>query len=259
MRHLCGSAMIVLGLLTACATPGGALLNESGDAVLATRLQFVNARLEPVTEPPASQGRPAQKLPDHVWLVLGHTAGRLAGPAADGHYLRFPLHREPPALERRSFGHFELNLGFIGRSLALSAAPLQTRPEDRALVLAPADARISRLLLGVWNSLQQPMAAVTGLRDAANGDELLLLHADRPCHIAGVIDLSRTGTFVDAHAATRDRFTGLYAHDVVIPRAGLHWLRVRPLGPGRFQVTRTEAPAQVSVFVLLSSVAAAGP
>ena len=259
MRHLLWPAMLVMGFLAGCAAPGGAALQESGDALLATQLQFVNPRLDPITAVPAVPGRPVPKLPDHVWLVLGHTDGRPAGPAAADHFLRFPLHRETPALERRSMGRFDLNLGFVGRSLARSAQPLQPRPEDQALAVQPADARISRLLLGVLDSLQYPLAAVTGLRDAASGEEVVLLHADRPCRIVGNIDLSRTGTFVDAHASTRGRFTGVFEHDVTIPHAGLHWLRVRPLAPGRFQVTRTEAPAQVSVFVLLSAVAAAGP
>lgn len=246
-------------LLAACATPGGALLQAQGDTLVPTRLQFVGPRLEPLA---AAQGRSAPpvapRLPDRLWLVLGHTDGRPAGPAEPGHYLRFPLQRETPPLERRSFDRFELNTGFIERSLAITAQPLRVRPEDDGLAVQPADTRISRLLLGVWDSLQYPMAAVTGLRDDSTGEQVLLLYTDRPSRITGRINLSQTGTFVDRDPVTRANFSGVFAHDVVLPQAGLHWLRIRPEGPGRFQVSRTEAPSRVSVFVLLPTAAPGG-
>lgn len=247
------------GLLAACATPGGAPLQVQGDALVPSRLQFVGPRLEPLA---AAQGAPASplapRIPERLWLVLGHTDGRPAGPAAPDIYLRFPLQQPPPPMERRSFDGFELNAGFIARSLAGSAQPLRLRPEDDGLAVQPADARISRLLLGLLDSLQYPMASVTGLRDDTTGEQLVLLYADRPCRITGRIDLSQTGTFVDRHPVARSTFSGVFAHDIVLPQAGLHWLRVRAEGPGRFQVSRTDAPSRVSVFVLLPAAAPGG-
>jgi len=260
MRLLLIPWILLASLLVACAAPGGASLSTQGDLLLPARLQFVGPGLAPIagTQVAAANAMPVVRLPDHLWLVLGHTAGRPAGPPAPEPSLRFPLHRERPALERRSFGQFELNLGFIERTLAASAQALRVRPEDDQLAIQPRDARISRLLLGVLDNLQYPLAATTGLREGTDGAQLVLLYADRPCRITGRIDLSHTGTFVDAHATSRAQFAGVFDHEVEIPQPGLHWLRIRQAGPGRFQVTRTDAPAQVSVFVLLSAVAAAG-
>lgn len=252
---------MILGasLLAACSTPGGAPLMVQGDTLLPSRLQFVGPRLEPLPVPQgATASPPAPRIPDRLWLVLGHTDGRPAGPAAPDIYLRFPLQQQPPPLERRSFNGFELNTGFIARSLAASAQPLRPRPEDDGLAVQPADARISRLVLGLLDSLQYPMASVTGLRDDSTGEQLVLLYADRPCRITGRIDLAPTGTFVDRHPVARATFSGVFAHDIVLPQAGLHWLRIRAEAPGRFQVSRTEAPPRVSVFVLLPSAASGG-
>lgn len=264
MRYRMLPWILFIGVLCACAAPGGAPLHAQGDLLLPARLEFVDAAMEPIRDgrtllaPGRPGAMPRAHPPQRLWLVLGHTDGRPAGPAAQEALLRFPLQREPPPLEQRSFRGFELNLGFVARSLARSARPLQLRPEDRQLAVHPQEARISRLVFGALDSLQYPMAAVVGLRDGATGEQRLLLYADRPCRITGGIDLSRTGTFVDAHPASKASFTGIFEHDVDIPQAGLHWLAIRSVAPGRFIVTRVDAPAQASVFVLLSALAASG-
>lgn len=259
----CTSALFVLALLAGCAAPGGTMLQESGDRPLRTRLEFVDKRLNTIpeeilrSEAKRSAVYPGGRFPDRLWLAYGYTPGRPAGPAAPDLLFRFSLHRDKPALERHSQQDFEVNLGFIERSLARTAAPMSSRPEDQGLAVSPADARIARLLFGLFDSLHYPIPAVVGFIDRASGAQLALLYADRPARITGRIDLAHTGTFVDADATARARFTGSFDHDIRIPSAGLHWLQIREVGPRSFHVSRVEPAGPVTVFVLESAVARA--
>lgn len=263
MRIGAWSCTLALTLLAGCSAPGGAMLHESGDRLLRTRLEFVDKRLNAIpeailgSEAKRRAAYPGGRFPDRLWLAYGYTPGRPAGPNAPDLLFRFSLHRDKPALERQSQQDFEVNLGFIERSLARSAVPLASRPEDLGLAVSPADARIARLLLGLFDSLHYPIPAVVGFIDRASGTQLALLYADRPARITGRIDLARTGTFVDADAATQARFTGSFDHDIRIPSAGLHWLQIREVGARSFHVSRVEPAGPVTVFVLESAVATA--
>ena len=227
------------------------------------RLDFVDPDLRPLpAQALASQQHWREAYPrarwpgSAVWLAFGIAPGRPAGLAASRPYLRILLAREPPLLERRHQGAFEIDLEHAQRELASAATPLAGAPEDDGLTAAPADCRIARLLLGLFDTLHYPKAAMVGFVEG--GEQLALLYTDRPCRITGTIDLQRSGSFVDLDPALRERFAGRYEHDIDAPSAGLHWLRVRRIGPGTFSVTRAQAPAgTLAVFALLPGVSAA--
>jgi hypothetical protein len=137
--------------------------------------------------------------------------------------------------------------------LAAAALPLAGRPEDGGLAADPADCRVARLVLGLFDMLHYPVPAMVGFFEG--GEQLARLYTDRPCRVTGAIDLQRSGTFVDLDPALRARFAGRYAHAIDAPAAGLHWLRVRRDGPASFVVVPTDAPSgMLSVFALLPGV-----
>lgn len=228
----------------------------AADPAQPARLEFVDPDLRPVPAQALASAQawrqfyPRAGYPGSaVWLAFGIAPGRPAGLAASRPYLRILLAREPPLLERRHQGAFEIDLGRAQRELAAAATSLAGAPEDDGLAAAPADCRIARLVLGLFDTLHYPMAAMVGFVDG--GEQLALLYTDRPCRITGTIALQRSGSFVDLDPALRERFAGRYEHDIDTPSAGLHWLRVRRLGPGTFSVTRTELPAgTLAVFAL---------
>jgi hypothetical protein len=76
--------------------------------------------------------------------------------------------------------------------------------------------------------------------------------------MTGNLDLSSTGTLVDADPETRERFTGVFEHDVVLSNAGLHWLSVKAVGHGPFSVSRTKPIGPVVASVLEAAVALGG-
>lgn len=224
------------------------------------RLEFVDPDLQPVAAQNLAAAErwraayPRAAFPGTaVWLAFGIAPGRPAGPSEVRPYLRLLLAREPPLLERRYQGDFEVDLERAERELAAAAAPLAHRPEDDGLAATPADCRIARLQLGLYDSLHYPMAATVGLVDSA--EQVALLYTDRPCRISGAIDLQRSATFVDLDPALRARFAGRYEHDIDLPGAGLHWMRIQRDGPGSFSVRRTDAPSgMLRVFALLPGV-----
>lgn len=227
---------------------------------LSARLEFVDPDLRQVPAPLLAASEhwraayPRAAYPGSaVWLALGVAPGRPAGRSPAPPYLRVLLAREPPLLERRHQGAFEIDLQGAQRELAAAATPLANRPEDDGLAAAPAECRVARLVLGLFDSLHYPMAAMVGFVDPDG--QLALLYTDRACRITGAIALERSGTFVDLDPALRARFAGRYVHDVDAPAAGLHWLRVRREGTGSFLVVRTDAPSgMLSVFALLPGV-----
>lgn len=252
-RSLLGASAALL--LPGCGT-GIVAHSEAGDALLRVRLEFIDPQLRPI--PAASLRRPFAertrmrhvRAPDPIELLFAAVPGRMAGPAAEL-LLRRRLRAEPSALEAESQAGFSVNLGYMGRGLARFATPLQSRPEDQGLRVEPSATRLARLALAPAEPGQvQSYPALCGFLDGDTGVEHLLVFVDRACRIEGRIDLRQTGTFVDAHAEIRRRFSGLYEHAVELPAAGLHWLAMHPAGERQWQVRRAEAPRSPFVYIL---------
>lgn len=256
-RHL---VLACLLLLSACAPLAVTGPDRGAAAPLHTRLEFVDTRLQPIPleildAPPRSRRLyQAARFPDPLRLQIGHVAGHLAGPAAAVDRTLLLKRSQHVALERQTQGGFTLDLADLERALAAAATGLAPRPEAPGFSIHPAATRLARLQLASLDNLWQPVPAVTGFLDRGSGDELALVYVDRPSRISGRIDLGRTGTFVDAFAETRTRFTGLYDHDLDLPRAGLHWVRIQHAGEGRFRISRSEPAGPVIVFVLEAAV-----
>lgn len=196
-------------------------------------------------------------------LRLGYVGGRLAGrPAASAIDSLHLKRTRGTVFEPHTQEDFAINLGVLERALSRVAQSYVAQPEDIEFTVNPAQSRIARLLLGAVEPIgfaSYGLNSLTTFVDRGAGDALVLIYADRPCRVTGKLDLSRTGTFVDAAPGPAQRFAGIYDHDVVLPHAGLHWLRIHPQGDRLFSVSRVEPVGPVVVVVLEAAVALAGP
>lgn len=248
-------ALASVAAATGCGT--GIVANrQPGDESLGLRLDFVDLQMQPIDartlrQPPTERVRMRHvRAPDPIELLFLAVPGRVAGPAAEL-VLRRRLRAAPGMLETDSQLGFAINLGYLQRALQRFAAPYQARSEDLSVRTEPAITGIARIALAVAEPGQtQPYAALCGFIDAANGQEYLLLWSDRPCHITGEVDLRQSGTFADTHTEMRQRFTGLFHHEIELPRSGLHWLSLAPTGERRWLIRRADAPRAPFVYVL---------
>ena len=256
------AGVVLAGLAAGCGSVDGALA-PGADAVLRTRIDFVDARFQPIPDDvvDGAEGRqryPGADLPDPLILHFGGLPGRLAGPPLET-FDRIWLARRGKALEWASQRDFTVNLGYLQRELARVATPYLRRPEDVAFEVRPAQTRFAAVAIGVSDPRGFPLNAFTLFYDWRAQAPLILVYADRPCTMSGRIDLTTTGTIADAVPALRRRFAGVFEHDVTIASPGLHWLRVAPTALAASLVTNVEPAGPIGVVVLENIVALGGP
>ena len=233
---------------------------------LKTRLEFVDRSLERIPDElldAPSRSRkfyPYASFPDPVRLQFRYVPGRVAGQAAPELMASMLLKRSKYVwLERHTQKDFVIDLRSIQGDLAKRATRYVRAPEDTDFSISPSDTKFARLTLQLLDELQYPLVSITNFLDRGTKDEMVLLYSDRPCRISGRIDLGRTGTFVDAIPELHGRFRGVYDHEIELPHAGMHWLRIQATAESVFRVSRSNPTGPIVVFALESSVARSPP
>lgn len=235
--------MLVLALgLAACAGPQVSTRladrADPADRVLRTRLEFVDRTYRAIPDSVVEQD-PRQRtvypyvvFHDPIDLNFYAVPGRLAG--MPERFFRIRLKRTYAQLEAGTQKDFAVSLAAVERMLAERASVYVPRPEDSDFSVQPADTRFARLILSAGDPFTYPYSErEAGFVDRGTEGRFVLLYVDRPCRIAGTIQAN----------------DGLFRHQLVFERAGLHWLRIWPTAGGGARVTQLDPEGPVSVYV----------
>lgn len=241
-----------------CATVDGTVAGHA-NAALRTRLTFVDSRFQPIPDEILDnpekkwESYPEADFPDPIILHFFYVAGRTAGPIATRSFDRLWLKRKHAALEPNSQRDFAINLDFLERKLGEVATPYVRRPEDIAMAARPEGTRLAALLLGVTDTISfeyYGAGAMPMFYDWGAGDPLMMIYVDRPCEISGTIDTSQVDRFVEKVPELSKRLGGVWQLDIMLAKAGLHWVSLRPTENGKISVRNVDPVGPIGVIVL---------
>lgn len=235
-------ALILALALTACVGPqvNTRLADKAdpADRVLRTRIEFVDRTYRAIPYSVVDQD-PGQRtvypnivFHDPIELSLYAVPGRLAG--MPERFFRVRLKRAYAQLEPGTQKDFAISLAAVERMLAERASIYVPRPEDSNFRVQPADTRFVRLVLSAGDPFTYPYSErESGFVDRKTESRFTLLYVDRPCRIAGSIQAN----------------DGLFRHELVFDRAGLHWLHIQPTGERGALVSGLDPEGPVHVYV----------
>lgn len=207
--------LLMLVMLAGCTSLAGS--HAAPDAVTGLRagVEFIDDENQVVD---------AQYQPRHLVLVFPYIPGQLFGtPGSD---LLFTVLLTPDDT-------LQLDLSRALPGLQAGVDTLQATGETAGLSARPARTRFARIGTFPFDAKTREPLGAGGFIDGETREHLLLTYFDRPCVLSGTL-------VIDGAA---------YVHDIRIPAAGFHWLRIRQQGDGRYVVSRTQDASRI-VFTI---------
>ena len=210
------AVLLLSALLCGCA--GGPVLRHAGS------LTVVRASVEYVDENNLLVD--ARFQPRHIVLVFPYIPGQIFG--SPGSELLFTRLLTP-----RSELQLELENALPG--LQDGATILQTVAETAGLTIRPAQARLARIGTFPFDAQTLEPLGEGGFIDATTREHLILMYFDRPCVLSGTLYINQDE----------------YVHDIAIPAAGFHFLRLQQQGAGRHLLSRAEVTSGIVFSIRL--------
>ena len=155
----------------------------------------------------------AQFQPGHIVLVFPYVPGQIFG--SPGSELLFTYLLTPQS-------ELQLELENALPGLQDGAALLKTVEETAGLTMRPAQTRLARIGTFPFDAKTLEPLGEGGFIDSSTREHLILMYFDRPCVLSGTL-------YTDQDE---------YVHDIAIPAAGFHFLRVQQQGAGRHLLSR---------------------
>jgi len=200
-------AVLLLSSALLCGCAGGPALRHAGSLTdVRATVEYVDGNNLVVD---------AQYQPRHIVLVFPYVPGQIFG--SPGSELLFTLLLTPQS-------ELQLELENALPGLQDGATLLQTVAETAGLTIRPAQTRLARIGTFPFDAKTLEPLGEGGFIDGNTREHLILMYFNRPCVLSGTL-------YIDQNE---------YVHDIAIPAAGFHFLRVQQQGAGRHVLTRAE-------------------
>ncbi|MGB5538789.1 MAG: hypothetical protein WBO37_01720 [Gammaproteobacteria bacterium] len=168
----------------------------------------------------------ARFQPRHIVLVFPYVPGQIFG--SPGSELLFTQLLTPRS-------ELQLALENALPGLQDGATRLQTVAETAGLTIRPAQTRFARIGTFPFDAKTLEPLGEGGFTDGSTREHLILMYFDRPCVLSGTL-------YIDQDE---------YVHDITIPAAGFHFLRVQQQGAGRHLLSRAEVTSGIVFSIRL--------
>ena len=213
-------ALLVVVLLTGCATITGTHSARDAGAMteLLATVEYIDDRNQVID---------AQYQPGHLLLVFPYIPGQIFGtPGSD---LLFTERLTPGGTL-----HLELESALPG--LQEGAATLRATADSEGLSVKPARTRLARIGTFPFDAKTLEPLGEGGFIDGRTREHMILVYFDRPCVLSGTLNVDQE----------------VYVHDIVIPAAGFHFLRIQQTGAGRYVLSRADETSRIVFSIHLS-------
>jgi hypothetical protein len=218
LRHAAWLGCLVLVLLLCgCAMPGGRPDAERALNALQADVEYIDDD---------NQAIDARFQPGQLVLVFPYVAGQIFG--SPGSTLLFT-----ELLSTQDSLHLDLTRALPG--LRQGASTLQASAETEGLAIRPAATRLARIGTFPFDATTREPLGEGGFTDAHTREHLILTYFDRPCDLSGTL-----------HAGGK-----IYRHDITIPVAGFHLLRVQQEDARHYTLVRADATVSVRFSIHL--------
>lgn len=209
LKRLAGLLLVLL--LSGCAMTGGVPDAERGLTELRAGVEYTDDD---------NQAIDARFQPGRLALVFPYIPGQIFG--SPGSELLFTALLTPQA-------SLQLDLTRALSALDRGAITLQAGENTAGMSIRPAGTRLARIGTFPFDARTREPLGEGGFIDARTREHMILMYFDRPCALSGTLE-------VDGES---------YLHDITIPAAGFHFLRVRQLDQLRYRLERADATASV--------------
>jgi hypothetical protein len=218
LRDTTGLAgLVLILLLCGCATPGGRPDAERALSVLQADVEYTDDDNQPID---------ARFQPGQLVLLFPYVPGQIFG--SPGSTLLFTKR-----LSTQDSLHLDLTRALPG--LRQGASTLQASADTEGLAIRPARTRLARIGTFPFDARAREPLGEGGFIDARTREHLILMYFDRPCVLSGTLHIGEKS----------------YRHDITIPVAGFHLLRVQQQDARHYTLVRADATSAITFSIHL--------
>lgn len=211
------AGLLLVLLLSGCAVTGGLSDAERGLTGLQASIEYIDDD---------NQAIDARFQPGQLVLVFPYVPGQIFG--SPGSDILFTVLLTPQ-------GGLQLDLTRALPGLRQGATTLQAGVNTEGLSIRPAGTRLARIGTFPFDAGTLEPLDEGGFIDARTREHMILVYFDRPCVLSGTLRVGEES----------------YLHDITIPAAGFHFLRVRQEDARRYALVRADAASAVIFSIQL--------